>query len=57
MFSSLREPSCDCCDCKDPTQCWEPCGELGNDEDFASVSEDSDVINQFLKEHSQVTNE
>jgi len=25
------------CDCKDPSQCWEPCGELGNSEKHAKV--------------------
>jgi hypothetical protein len=26
------------CDCEDPSQCWEPCGELGNSEEHAVPS-------------------
>jgi hypothetical protein len=25
------------CDCETPSQCWEPCGELGNSEEHAQV--------------------
>jgi hypothetical protein len=25
------------CDCKDPSQCWEPCGELGHSAEHAKV--------------------
>lgn len=47
------------CDCKDPSQCWEPCGELGNDEEFASVVdyEEVNIINRILKEHRKMTDE
>ena len=27
------------CDCKDPSQCWEPCGQLGKSEEHAKVYE------------------
>lgn len=29
--------------CSNKHQCWEPCGELGKDEDYVSVAPDSDA--------------
>lgn len=30
------------CDCIDRSQCWEPCGELGKDEDYVEVVKTND---------------
>lgn len=38
-----------CCD--NPSQCWEPCGELGKSEQHAKVSDQSFDINQFIERH------
>ena len=36
------------CDCKDPSQCWEPCGQLGKSEEHAKVyeQEQSDPVGE-----------
>jgi hypothetical protein len=42
------------CNCLDPSQCWEPCGELGNDEQYArrSAATASDILTAAAK-HQQ----
>jgi hypothetical protein len=42
------------CNCLDPSQCWEPCGELGHDEQYARRSDvtASDILTAAAK-HQQ----
>ena len=39
----------DQCDCTDPTQCWEPCGELGHSEEHVHVYQPSDAMQEIMQ--------
>ena len=38
-WNAAKESGQHRCDCSDKSQCWEPCGELGNSEEHAKVSD------------------
>jgi len=45
------------CDCKDKTQCWEPCGELGHSEEHVRVPTDEEfnrLSDQIMLERKEL---
>lgn len=41
-----QTPAVECCN--NPSQCWEPCGDLGKSEEHARLSESSDIDTCWL---------
>lgn len=39
--------------CKDKTQCWEPCGELGKDEEYVAIASEEieEQVNEIVSAH------
>lgn len=39
------------CNCKDKSQCWEPCGELGKSEEHAAVYNENLTTDEWTEQH------